>query len=121
MCKYQQRMERNIGHGMRLRVAADPGVRVVGEVIRLLEIYIKWCHEHIGENGWQYDGGQGLGHEVKGRRYHVFVGPKPCHWDDSPPYPARIEALVPLLALAQQVKDADGDLEELRELLKARQ
>lgn len=121
MQKSKRRMKRGIGHGMELRVVADPGVPVIEEVIRVLERYLKWCRESISETGWQYDGGQGSGREVNRRSILlIHVGPKTCDWDESPPYPARIEAITHLLALAEQVKAAGGDIEELREMMRTR-
>ncbi len=112
MAQYRQ-MKRSIGHGMELQVVAARGFGVIEAVIDILESYIKWCRESAGP--WQYDGGIGSGFQDRVRgRYRVHVGPKTCSWEDSPPYPARIEAMLSVLDLARQVKAAGGDLEELR-------
>lgn len=121
LMKRKRRMKFDIGHGMELRIVADQGVRAIDPVIELLERSLGFCRKFVDDENWQYDGGGGLGREVEERYiYEIFVGPCNCTWETSPPYPARIEAMVPVLALAKQAKDAGGDIEALRELLKAK-
>jgi hypothetical protein len=123
------RMKRELKHGIRLVVMADrdqPVDIVLQRLVEMLEDAIRWAEHYITENRQpHYWGGNGRGQETTAgrRRYLFYVGVQQdavMRPEDMATADEWLEALRPALVVARRIREAGGDLEEVRAAMRKR-